>query len=209
MRLTLSPPLPRSFYLQEVHTVARSLLGKFLIRTSPEGRTVGRIVEVEAYRAADDSASHAYKGETPRNRSMFGPPGHAYVYSIHSRHCVNTVTQPAGTAAAVLIRALEPLEGIPLMAQRRGRDKLLELTRGPGRLCQAMNIDRQLDGHDLTRRRQLWIAEQLLSDGTSTPPVVQEAIIVSRRIGVTSSQHLQWRYSIANNRFVSGPRSFR
>jgi len=192
------PPLSRSFFLQDVHTVARQLLGKRLISTSAEGRTSGVIVEVEAYRAADDPASHAFRGETRRNRSMFGPPGHAYVYAIHSRWCMNVVTQPRGTADAVLIRALQPVEGKRLMAQRRGRSGELELTRGPGRLCQAMGIERAHDGTDLTSRRRLWLADDLWFD--------DDRVRISPRIGVTSAGELPWRYFVADMPHVSGSR---
>jgi DNA-3-methyladenine glycosylase len=192
------PPLPREFYLRDVHEVARGLLGKRLIRTSPAGRVSGRIVEVEAYQGSDDPASHAYRGERPRNRSMFGLGGHAYVYAIHSRWCLNVVTQPLGTAHAVLIRAVEPLEGLGLMARRRGREGLLELTRGPGRLCQAMAIERDDDGWDLTRGRRLWIADDV--------SLTADSVAISPRIGVTSAQKLPWRYFEAGSRFVSGSR---
>ena len=141
-----NPPLPCSFYDRDVIAVARDLLGCRLIRLTREGICSGRIVEVEAYLAEHDSACHAARGLTRKNRSMFGLPGRAYVYPIHSRYCFNVVTQAKGVPSAVLVRALEPLVGFSLMQQRRCREKPLEWVRGPGRLCQAFQIDRRQDG---------------------------------------------------------------
>jgi len=125
---------------------------------------------------------------------MFGPPGHAYVYPIHARYCLNAVTQPAGTASAVLIRAVEPLEGIDAMARRRGTDKPLNLCRGPARLCEAFSINRALDGWDLTRAERLWIAQ-----GKS--PALEQ-IATSPRIGVTSAHDLPLRFFLQDCRYV-------
>ena len=131
-------PLPRDFYAGKTETVALNLLGKYLVHRSRGGVRIGRIAEVEAYLGPRDAASHSAKGVTPRNRVMFGPPGHAYVYLIYGiHHCMNVVTEAAGHGAAVLIRALEPVSGI------EGR------TSGPGLLCRAMGIDRRLNGIDL------------------------------------------------------------
>ena len=151
-------PLPQSFYDRDVTLVARELLGKLMVRRSREGLCLGRIVETEAYLAFDDSASHSFRGRTKKNATMFGPPGLAYVYSIHSRYCVNAVTEQRGHASAVLIRALEPLSAIEIMQRRRGTSKLVDLCRGPARLCEALAIDRSLDGWDMTRGARLWIA---------------------------------------------------
>jgi len=216
-------PLPRRFYDRNVVTVARDLLGQRLVRVTPDGRTVGRIVEVEAYLPRDDPANHAYGGKTRRNASMFGPPGHAYVYAIHSRWCLNAVTEPAGVASAVLIRAVEPLAGVELMRERRsaraachdgtvpersaqggchgraGRESLRDLARGPARLCEAFAIDRALDGWDLTRGEALWIDDA----GDGAPP--PREIAVSRRIGVTSAHDLPLRFYLADSPFVSRP----
>jgi DNA-3-methyladenine glycosylase len=197
------PPLPRRFYNRDVVDVTRELLGRLLIRESAEGTTVGRIVEAEAYLAENDSACHAAKGKTRRNASMFGPPGHAYVYAIHSRWCLNVVTEPENIACAALIRAVEPLEGLDLMRARRKREKLLELARGPGRLCEAFGIDRQLDGWDVTLGEKLWIAagkQRLLKS---------EAVGISPRIGVTSAHDLMLRFFIANSPWVSGRKSWK
>lgn len=188
-------PLRQSFYDREPAVVARELLGALLIHNSEDGMTVGRIVETEAYLAENDTACHAYRGMTRRNASMFGPPGMAYVYAIHSRWCLNAVTQPAGTASAVLIRAVEPIEGHELMAQRRGRERELELCRGPGRLCQAFAVDRRFDGSELFGDGPLWIA--------SGSPLSESETGVSTRIGVTSAQDLELRFFHRNCRFVS------
>jgi DNA-3-methyladenine glycosylase len=191
--------LGRDFYHRDPRLVARDLLGKLLVRRAREGTTAGRIVEVEAYLSLDDSACHAARGRTRSNAAMFGRAGLAYVYPIHSRYCFNTVTQERGCASAVLIRAVEPLEGITLMQQRRSLTKPTDLARGPGRLCQAFAIDRQLDHWDLTVGRRLWINE---SKGISVP---HECVGVTQRIGVTSAQHLKLRYFVIQCPFVSGP----
>lgn len=194
-------PLARRFYNRNVASVARQLLGRHLIHESPEGTTVGRIVEVEAYLPEGDPACHGAKGPTRRNQSIFGPPGHAYVYAIHSRWCLNAVAEPEQVGCAALIRAVEPLEGIELMQERRQREKLLELARGPGRLCQAFGIAKPLDGWDLTRGETLWIA------ATPRPLAKSEVVSVSPRIGVTSAHELLLRFFLAGNRWVSGKRS--
>ncbi len=188
-------PLPRTFYDRDVRDVARDSLGRFLLRAVPEGLIVGRIVEVEAYLSDGDPACHAFRGRTPRNAAMFGPPGHAYVYPIHARHCVNLVTEPVGTASAVLVRALEPLAGIELMQQRRQLEKLTLLTSGPARLCEALSINRELNSWNLTLGERLWLA--------AGEPVAPRRIEVSRRIGVTSAHDLELRFCIGGCRFVS------
>jgi DNA-3-methyladenine glycosylase len=193
-------PLAREFYDREPTSVARDLLGKLLVRRTRDGECVGRIVEVEAYLAAGDSSCHSYRGPNRKNASMFGPPGLLYVYPIHARHCMNTVTQAEGVGSAVLIRALEPVAGIALMQRRRGTEKLRELVTGPARLCEALDVDRRLDGWDLTRGTQIWITES--SDLAANPP----AITVSRRIGVTSAEDFELRFFYAGNPYVSGPR---
>ena len=142
--------LPRFFYEQKTIDVAKQLLGKYLVRRHPEGDTVGRIVETEAYIGPKDLACHASKGRTARTEVMFGPAGHAYVYFIYGFYnMLNLVTEQKDHPAAVLIRAVEPISGIDLMKRRREMDKLRDLASGPGKLCLAFAIDRSLNGADL------------------------------------------------------------
>lgn len=190
--------IPFSFYRRCPTIVAPELIGKLLCRRSREGLCVGRIVETEAYLANDDSAAHSAKGLNRKNGSMFGPPGRAYVYTIHARQCFNIVTQTTGTGSAVLIRAVEPLAGMSHMRQRRGTDRLRDLCRGPARLCDAFDIGRSFDGWNLTGGRRLWIAEDLDS-GT-------HEIVCTPRIGVTSAQQLRLRYIAQDCEYVSGTR---
>jgi len=140
----------RQFYEQPTIEVARQLLGKYLVRKHREGTTVGRIVETEAYVGPQDLACHASKGWTRRTEVMFGPPGHAYVYLIYGFYnMLNFVTEPVDHPAAVLVRAVEPVQGIELMRRRRNSQSLKSLASGPGKLCQAFAIDRSLNGTDL------------------------------------------------------------
>ncbi len=192
--------LPREFYCRDTVAVARDLLGTLLVRRSRQGTTSGWIVEVEAYLPEGDSACHASRGRTPSNRAMFGPPGRAYVYPIHSRYCLNTVTMQRGWASAVLIRAVEPVHGMELMRRRRRREASRELARGPAKLCEAFAVDRRLDHWDLTRGTRLWI-----SPWPGGPRPAGD-IAESARIGVTSAQDLPLRYFLKGNLFVSGSR---
>jgi DNA-3-methyladenine glycosylase len=144
-------PLDRKFYQQNTLTVARSLIGKTLVFEQPQGRLAGIILETEAYRGPRDKASHARRGLTPRTKLMFGPPGFAYIYLIYGMYyCFNVVTECEGFPAAVLIRALEPVEGLDRMLQNRNGSSYL--TDGPGKLCQAFGIDQRLNGADLTQK---------------------------------------------------------
>lgn len=181
-----APALAREFYDRDPAVVARELLGKLLIRRSAEGMCVGRIVETEAYLSADDPACHAHKGQTRRNASMFGMPGQAYVYMIHARWCFNAVTEAEHRGSAVLVRALEPLAGIELMQLRRGREKLLDLARGPARLCQALAITGKLDGWNLTRGKSLWIAGDDFQS--------EQTIMATPRIGISKAVDLPLRF---------------
>lgn len=193
-------PLSRSFYDRDVVAVARDLLGKTFFRRSRQGLTCGTIVEVEAYRGAHDPASHSHRGKTPRNLVMFGLPGHLYVYSIHARFCLNAVTGPQRTPSAVLIRAMEPTQGISLMQLRRDRTNLLDLARGPARLCQAVGVAGGMDGVDLTIGRRIWISRN--------PHVHLKSsdIVAAPRIGVTKAQDACLRFFVDGSPFVSGPR---
>lgn len=194
----VGPVLTRSFYLRDPAVVARELVGKTLWRETSAGLCGGRIVEVEAYLSARDPACHASRGMTKRNQSMFGPAGQAYVYMIHSRWCLNAVTEPEGTPSAVLIRAIEPLVGVELMQQRRRTEIVRDLTRGPARLCEALAIDRTYDGWDLTAGRELWIAADTQANRR------QFRLGRSGRIGISSAQRRLLRFFEIGNRFVSG-----
>ncbi|MHB8866403.1 MAG: DNA-3-methyladenine glycosylase [Pirellulaceae bacterium] len=195
--------LPRGFYCRDTVQVARDLLGTLLVRRSRQGTTSGRIVEVEAYLHQHDSACHATRGCTPSNHALFGPPGRAYVYPIHSRYCLNAVTMQRNFASGVLIRAVEPVEGIELMRRRRKREAICELARGPAKLCEAFAVDRRLNHWDLTRGERLWVSPW---PGEPRP---EELIVESTRIGVTSAHDLPLRYFFHGNLFVSGLRRAR
>jgi DNA-3-methyladenine glycosylase len=189
--------LQREFYNRDPITVAKELLGKVLVRETPEGVTAGVIVETEAYLAQGDPANHAFRGMTSRNKSMFGPPGHAYVYRVHQVCCLNVVTEPEGVPSAVLIRALMPIEGIEMMRERLGRFDSLPTT-GPGKLCKAMAIDLSLDGWDLTLGEQLWVVE-----GNEPVEFAETDIAVTTRIGVTAAKDLPLRFFLKRQPFVN------
>ena len=195
--IVLRNVFPASFYDRGPEMVARELLGKLLVCAYQGHVTAGIIVETEAYLAANDTASHAYRGRTARNASMFGPPGRAYVYILRGHHCLNVVTEGENVASAVLIRAVEPLLGIGVMHTRRGTARRTDLTSGPGKLCQALAICRQaLDGWDLTQGQRLWLA----APEAAMPP---EAIAVSGRIGVPRAGELPLRFYVPSSRFLS------
>jgi DNA-3-methyladenine glycosylase len=174
--------------------VAPRLLGCQLIRTINGKQMVGRIVETEAYDQTD-AASHSYKGQTPRTDVMFGPAGHLYVYFTYGMHyCCNVTVGPTGHGAAVLIRALEPITGQEFMQQNRGARSLSELTNGPAKLCQALFIDRNLNGHDL-RGEPLILKQKDIMPG--------ESIVQTSRIGISREQDRPWRFYIKDNVWVS------
>jgi len=191
-------PLPREFYVQDTRAVAQKLLGQIVQRRLPTGELLsGIIVETEAY-LKDDPACHAYRGRTPRNSTMFGPPGHAYVYFTYGLHMMlNLVCAPEGTAEAVLIRALEPVEGVEAMRQnRRGILETRQLTNGPGKLAQALALTRLThDGVDLTEPS----SELLILPNEYSP----FEMVTKTRIGITQGVDLPWRYYVAGNPFVS------
>jgi DNA-3-methyladenine glycosylase len=199
--LTKLAPLPRAFYNPSAAVVAPRLLGHILVRETAEGTIAAVIVETEAY-IVDDPACHGYGGESARNRSMYGPPGHAYVYFIYGVYwCVNAVCRPKGVAEAVLIRAVEPVGGIDLMRKNRPVAHDKQLTNGPGKLCTALAIDRALDGADLCDAQSpLWIAQnpdhkKLVLD--------RGPMITTTRIGITKATHLPLRFYLKGSPWVS------
>jgi DNA-3-methyladenine glycosylase len=198
-------PLPPSFYRRPAEIVARDLLGRYLVREWKVERLVLRLVEVEAYLGAPDRASHAWDGRrTPRNASLYLPGGHAYVYFIYGMHfCLNAVTGNADVGSAVLLRAGAPVEGEERMTENRGWLKQVrpgDLAGGPGKLCQALGVGRDLDGV-LLDRSPLYI--------TKGEPVKEEQIVASPRIGVDyAGEAAAWplRFSVAGELNVSRPR---
>jgi len=205
----ISPPTPRRFtpddfvsplasapetapILASALELAPALLGCLVVHQDAEGPRIGRIVETEAY-LPDDPASHSFKGLTPRCRTMFGRAGLAYVYRIYGiHHCLNVVTGPEGQGEAVLIRALEPVAGLDRMQAARGAAR--DLTNGPGRLCQALGIDREFDGEDLLSSDRLFIMK------ADAPP---ERIVARPRIGISQAVDLPWRFILEGNPHVS------
>ena len=205
-------PLPRSFYDRDPRRVARDLLGTILVGRDGRSLLAGRIVETEAYLGLNDPAAHAAAGRTPRNLVLWGPPGRAYVYFIYGNHyCLNVSCLPEGKAGCILIRALEPVEGLARMAHNRGLDlrdlrspaQLRLLTSGPGRLCEAFSITRPRDNDtDVTNRdSRLFIAAPDLSDVAPRPHIA-----ATPRIGLTKAADEKLRYIIRDNPFVSGKR---
>ncbi|MDD4334500.1 MAG: DNA-3-methyladenine glycosylase [Desulfotomaculaceae bacterium] len=185
--------LPRSFYARDTITVARELLGNIIVNYTPAGIIAGRIVETEAY-IQGDPACHASRGMTLRNKAMFGPPGHAYVYFIYGMYyCFNMVTVQEGVGEAVLLRALEPLAGLQMMRANRRREKIVDLCSGPAKLVQAMGITRHHNGADLTVR------PLVLLKGTEP----KENIITTTRIGINEVEKLPLRFYLAGNMYVS------
>ena len=192
--------LRRSFYLEQPDAVARKLLGKLVIRRIDGHRVTGRIVELEAYLGLDDPASHSYIGETARNAVLFGPPGFAYVYFIYGMYyCLNVSCQPKGHAGGILIRALEPVEGLDIMARLRKLPPTASprlLTSGPGRLCQALDITRAAhNGLDVTSRASVL---QILDDGFE-PDMIRS----TPRIGISKAIEHPLRFVIEGNAFLS------
>ena len=176
--------------------LARFLIGKMLVRTLSDGVVAGRIVETEAY-VIDDPAGHAYSGITQRNRSLFLERGRAYVYLAYGlSFMLNVSSEASGVGAGVLIRAIEPTDGIAIMEQNRGHQRVRDLARGPGRLCAALKIDRRLDGIDLCHAGPLWLG----CDGQAPGEIGQ-----SKRIGITRAADRLLRYFVKANGFVSGP----
>jgi DNA-3-methyladenine glycosylase len=186
--------------------LARFLIGKVMVHDLPEGRISGRIVEAEGY-PPGDPAGHHFRGPTPRNRSLFLRHGHVYVYFNYGMHfMLNVSSEPAGVGGGVLIRALEPLEGIELMQRHRKSTELRDLTRGPGRLAAALRIERSLDGLDLFSRGPLWLGA-LTSRKSAKPPSAEDiAVATTVRIGITHAADKLFRFYERGSPFVSGPK---
>jgi DNA-3-methyladenine glycosylase len=201
-----SGALPRDFFARPTDLVARDLLGVWLMRESVEGPCAGQIVETEAYGGPDDLASHARAGRTRRTTPMFGQVGHAYVYLVYGMHeCLNVVAYaPPAEAGAVLIRAIEPLVGVELMRARRGRprDPVARLCSGPAKLCQAMGVGRDFDGHDL-------LTEDTLRLAAPDAPVAAGEVAAGPRVGVAYAgadwSSRPWRFWLAGHPSVSRP----
>jgi DNA-3-methyladenine glycosylase len=189
--------LSRSELPVDTVDLARYLIGKTLVHDSAEGRMSGRIVETEAY-VVGDAAAHSFRGRTPRNRSLFMERGHAYVYFIYGMwYCLNVSGEVEGVGAGVLLRALEPVEGVDLMLSRRPRSRLSKLASGPGSLATALGVDRGLDGVDLCGSSPLWLGSPLKNRG-------RVEIGTSVRIGITKEAHRLLRFYERGNDSVSG-----
>ncbi len=196
--LSLHQRLPSSFYNRNTLTVARELLGKLLVSRTQEGVIVARITEVEAYRGSDDPASHAYKKQTPRNQLMFGPAGFAYIYFVYGNHyCLNVTTEKEGSPGAVLIRSVDVIKGIRLAQRNRTGKSASHLTNGPGKLTQALRIDKRQNGLDLTTSTDLFICSPIRRERLD--------IAVSTRIGVKNGCDKLWRFYLKKNESVSAP----
>ncbi|MBC7897796.1 MAG: DNA-3-methyladenine glycosylase [Cytophagaceae bacterium] len=188
-RSSFGDPLPPSFYDRDTELVARDLLGRVLVHRTREGVAAGRIVETEAYLGPHDPACHAAAGLTPRTKALHGPPGTAYVYFIYGMHwCVNAVTREAGHGSAVLIRAIEPLVGLPLMRRRRGAVKARDLANGPGKVCQALGIDARRNGARLDTSPLRIVGAEPVPDGQ---------VLVTPRIGISKAADWLLRYLVA------------
>lgn len=193
----------------ETLALARFLIGKIVVHDLPEGRLSGRIVETEGY-PPGDPAGHHYRGQTKRNHSLFLRPGHVYVYFNYGMHfMLNVSSEPAGVGGGVLIRAIEPLEGVELMQRHRKTMRLLELTRGPGRLAAALRIDRRLDGLDLFSRGPIWLGivqPQKTPIARARSAEAELPIGTTVRIGITHWADRPFRFFERGNPFVSGPK---
>lgn len=191
-------PLPRRFFADDPATVAKAIIGKTLVRRDESGLIIGKIVEAEAYLGEHDPAAHTSHGRTKRTEIMYGDPGRVYVYSIHGHVCLNIVSENHGTPGCVLIRAVEPLEGIDQMYRNRGREdlKLTQLANGPGKLCKAMHIGMDMYGVDVTDKESpLTVCQPLDKDPYE--------VATSRRIGITKAAEWELRFTLLDSPFTS------
>jgi DNA-3-methyladenine glycosylase len=191
--------LPLKFYQRDTLIVAEELLGKLLILNLNGSKLIGRIVETEAYIGFEDKACHVSRGKTKRNEVMFGRAGHVYIYMIYGMyHCLNIVTEKKDFPAAVLVRAIEPIQGLNKMKKNRKQDNIYKLTNGPGKLCQAMKIDRKLNGEKINS-----IKIHIKDDEIG---ILSNNIMKTKRVGVDyagESAKLPWRFYIKNSRYIS------
>jgi DNA-3-methyladenine glycosylase len=189
-------PLPRSFYARDTLVVAKELLGKILVRQLSEGAIKAKIVEVEAYKGREDPASHAYKRRTPRNQLMFGKAGFSYIYFIYGNHyCLNVTTEREGIPGAVLIRAVEIIDGVELAQKNRMAKSLIDLSNGPGKLTKALNITKSQNGIDLTTSQRLFIVNSHAKESFE--------MATSKRKGIKTGIEKPWRFYVKDNEFVS------
>ncbi len=207
--MMVPPPLPPEYYTQPTLELARDLLGKMLWRGTVAGTLGGMIVETEAYISAIDPASHNYRRPSPRAATMFGPPGHAYIYLTYGMyHCLNVVCEPEGQSAAVLIRAISPWHGIDQMQALAPKiQRVSDLARGPGRLCRALALSREQNGADLTGE-VLWLSDPL-ELATREDRADNYQIATSPRIGISQGTDLLWRFYLKGHPAVSGPAAWR
>ena len=191
--------LPGKFYEEDTLSVARNLLGTLFVRKLHGHRLSGIIVETEAYLSTEDPASHSHRGPNRKNAAMFMPSGTLYVYSIHAKYCLNIVTEAENVGAAVLVRALEPWEGIDQMRLHRSKEDPRDLCGGPARLCQALAIDNANDKLNLATSDEIWLEQ--------SPAVVRQRkwkVTTTSRIGISSARDLPYRYFIDGHHCVSG-----
>ncbi|MGI6554773.1 MAG: DNA-3-methyladenine glycosylase [Bacillota bacterium] len=187
--------LPYSFYIQDTTTVAKNLLGKIMVFEGNEGLVSGKVVETEAYLGINDPSCHSARGKNRRNAVMFGPSGHAYIYLIYGMYlCFNVTSGPEGSPEAVLIRALEPLEGIDIMCKNRGQDSIYNLCSGPGKLVQALGIDMSLNGISVVEGRVKFLEQ---------PSPEPFCIVQTTRIGISKAADWPLRFYIKGSKFVS------
>lgn len=188
--------LPYSFYNRDSALVGVELLGKILVRNLGGLILSGRIVEVEAYLPFTDPAAHSYRGKTKRTESLFKDAGSVYVYQIHMQHCMDVVTDTIDIPGSVLIRAIEPIEGIEKMKEFRGKEKLTDLTSGPGKLCKALNITKELDGVNMLQENSpLYI----IDDGSK----VSSGVIKGPRIGISKAVEHELRFFVKDSKYIS------
>ena len=187
----MNKKLSREFYNRATLGVARELLGKYLVFKKDGKVLSGKIVETEAYIGLGDKASHASRGKTKRNQVMFGPPGYAYIYFTYGMyHCLNFVTEKESFPAAVLIRALEPEEGIKIMQKNRKTKNIQNLASGPGKVCMALGLDREMNGTDLCS--DIFYAENRNE--------IKEKIVSTSRVGINVAKNKKWRFYIKDNK---------